>query len=68
MASFLELSCAVQKYAWGKYGSASEVARLKLKDPSFSLSEQEPYAEVNYYFYCFKLYFLLFTVMDGNSC
>ncbi|XP_019856437.1 PREDICTED: mannose-6-phosphate isomerase-like [Amphimedon queenslandica] len=46
MASFLELSCAVQKYAWGKYGSASEVAKLKLKDPSFSLSEQEPYAEL----------------------
>ncbi|XP_019856439.1 PREDICTED: ankyrin-1-like [Amphimedon queenslandica] len=43
----LELSCAVQKYAaCGKYGSASEVARLKLKDPSFFLSEQEPYAEL----------------------
>lgn len=42
----LELSCAVQNYAWGKYGSASEVAQLKSKDPSFLLNEQEPYAEV----------------------
>lgn len=42
----LELSCAVQNYAWGKHGSASEVAQLKSKDSSFLLNEQEPYAEV----------------------
>ena len=47
MAAFLKLSCAVQTYAWGKYGNNSEVAKLKSGDPSFVLNHDQPYAEVS---------------------
>ena len=43
----LQLSCAVQSYAWGKRGASSEVARLKASvDAGFAVREDEPYAEV----------------------
>lgn len=43
----IELECAVQKYAWGKRGESSAVARIKrASDASFALSELEPYAEI----------------------
>lgn len=45
---FLKLSCAVQTYSWGKSGQNSEVAKLKLGDPTFTLHEDVSYAEVNY--------------------
>ena len=45
---YLRLSCAVQKYAWGKLGMAGEVARLKVAgDPRFTLEEDQTYAEVS---------------------
>lgn len=47
MAAFLKLSCAVQTYAWGKYGNNSEVAKLMSSDPSFELNHDQPYAEVS---------------------
>ena len=43
---FLRLSCAVQTYSWGKIGQDSEVAKLKLGDPTFTLKDDVPYAEV----------------------
>ena len=43
----LELECAVQKYAWGKHGDSSAVARIKrASDPSFVVMDSEPYAEI----------------------
>ena len=45
---FLKLSCSVQKYAWGKLGSSSEVARLaSFENPEFLVDEKVPYAEVS---------------------
>lgn len=45
---FLKLSCSVQKYAWGKFGSSSEVAKLvSFDNPRFLVDEQVPYAEVS---------------------
>ena len=47
------LSCAVQKYAWGKVGLDSEVAKLVAgDDPQAVIERDQPYAEV---------WFLLFT-------
>ena len=43
----MELSCAVQNYAWGKPGSSSEVALLRSSaDPDFAVEEGRPYAEL----------------------
>ena len=64
----LELSCAVQNYAWGKHGSASEVAQLKSKDSSFLLNEQEPYAEVNTASIVYKYNCFCAVAVDGDSC
>lgn len=42
-----ELNCTVQKYAWGKLGENSAVARIKkASDLTFVVSESEPYAEI----------------------
>lgn len=45
---YLRLSCEVQKYAWGKVGLSSEVARLKKSSEGdeFVVDEEQPYAEV----------------------
>ena len=44
---FLNLSCSVQKYAWGKLGSSSEVARLaSFENSQFLVDEKVPYAEL----------------------
>lgn len=44
---FLKLCCTVQKYAWGKVGSSSEVAQLaSFKNPQFLVDENVPYAEL----------------------
>lgn len=41
------LECAAQKYAWGKLGSSSLVARLKeAQSPEFQIGEDTPYAEL----------------------
>ena len=41
------LACAVQRYAWGKLGRDSAVARVKeAGDASFVVSAAEPYAEI----------------------
>nr|CAG4650216.1 EOG090X07LH [Sida crystallina] len=42
----MELHCAVQKYAWGKLGCSSLVARLSQADPGAVVDEKEPYAEL----------------------
>ena len=43
----MELSCAVQNYAWGKPGKASEVALLQSSANSdFKIDESRPYAEL----------------------
>ena len=43
----MELTCAVQNYAWGKPGSASEVALLRSSaHPDFEIDEGRPYAEL----------------------
>ena len=43
----MELSCAVQNYAWGKPGSDSEVALLRSSANSdFKVDENKPYAEL----------------------
>lgn len=43
----MELSCAVQTYAWGKLGGDSEVARLAARACSdWRLEEAAPYAEL----------------------
>ena len=43
----MELRCAVQQYAWGKYGLNSEVAQLNGHgDPDFLVDETSPYAEL----------------------
>nr|CAG4641763.1 EOG090X07LH [Eurycercus lamellatus] len=43
----MELSCAVQKYAWGKLGKSSLVAQLSLANSNGApVGEQEPYAEL----------------------
>ena len=43
----MELSCAVQNYAWGKPGGSSEVALLRSSaDPDFAVEEGRPYAEL----------------------
>ena len=45
---FLKLTCSVQKYAWGKLGNSSEVAKLASSgNPHFSVDESIPYAEVS---------------------
>nr|XP_039248435.1 mannose-6-phosphate isomerase-like [Styela clava] len=45
--STFELRCEVQQYAWGKIGSASEVARLSSSaHADFAVAEDEPYAEL----------------------
>lgn len=41
----IEISCAVQMYAWGKIGKSSEVAQLQSNNPTFKLQEDQPYAE-----------------------
>lgn len=49
MSSFnlVKLQCGVQSYDWGKLGSSSAVARFaKAADPSFSIDESKPYAEL----------------------
>ena len=43
----MELSCAVQNYAWGKPGRSSEVALLRSSaDPDFAVEEGRPHAEL----------------------
>lgn len=43
----MELQCQIQKYDWGKRGSASKVATLvKSKDKYFEIEENSPYAEL----------------------
>ena len=43
----MEISCAVQNYAWGKPGKASEVALLQSSANSdFKIDESRPYAEL----------------------
>ncbi|PSN37566.1 Mannose-6-phosphate isomerase [Blattella germanica] len=43
----MELRCAVQQYAWGKYGQNSEVAALNSNgDPDFMIDDDMPYAEL----------------------
>ncbi len=48
---YLRLSCAVQRYAWGKVGLDSEVARLKVasEPDQFVVEENQTYAEVGCY-------------------
>lgn len=42
-----ELSCAVQQYAWGKFGADSEVARFKAsEDAGYSVRPDGTYAEL----------------------
>ncbi|XP_067670649.1 mannose-6-phosphate isomerase-like [Haliotis asinina] len=41
------LKCDVQKYAWGKVGAESEVAKLcQSVNPNFQIEENTPYAEL----------------------
>ena len=43
----MELRCAIQQYAWGKFGRHSEVALLNSSgDPDFMIDETMPYAEL----------------------
>ena len=43
----MELKCAVQRYAWGKVGSNSQVALLaKSSDKQFEIESSSPYAEL----------------------
>ena len=42
----MDLSCAVQKYAWGKLGSSSLVARLAHANAKATINEEDPYAEL----------------------
>ncbi|KAJ8866550.1 hypothetical protein PR048_032409 [Dryococelus australis] len=43
----MQLLCAVQKYSWGKLGSASLVAQLgQASNPQFEVCEESPYAEL----------------------
>ena len=42
----MELNCAVQKYAWGKIGMDSQVARLAKNKPEFEMDLDSPYAEL----------------------
>lgn len=43
----MELQCKVQNYEWGKLGVCSTVATfLKSADPSVSIDENQPYAEL----------------------
>lgn len=44
----LHLKCEVQRYAWGKVGLESEVARLKkaAEGDAFQLDKEQTYAEV----------------------
>lgn len=43
----MELECAVQKYAWGKFGSQSAVANLSAaSNESFLIDEESPFAEL----------------------
>lgn len=47
MSLKMELTCAVQNYAWGKSGNASEVALLQSSANSdFKIDESKPYAEL----------------------
>ena len=45
---YLRLSCEVQRYAWGKVGMESEVARLKKASEGdrFTVDQNQAYAEV----------------------
>lgn len=46
-ASVFELRCEVMKYAWGKLGVTSEVARLSnAANPDFIVADCDPYAEL----------------------
>ena len=49
MTSVLKLSPAVQKYAWGKIGMDSEVAKLFMNNSGQPVDEATPYAEVCVY-------------------
>lgn len=43
----MELTCAIQNYDWGKYGTNSIVATLiKTANPKFTINEEKPYAEL----------------------
>lgn len=42
----MDLRCAVQKYAWGKLGSSSLVARLAEANSKTTINEEDPYAEL----------------------
>ena len=46
MTSILRLSPAVQRYAWGKVGLDSEVAKLFKSNSDQPVDEATPYAEV----------------------
>jgi len=46
-AHIMELKCAMQQYAWGKYGRNSEVALLNSSgNPDFVIDDAMPYAEL----------------------
>jgi len=51
MTSVLRLNPAVQKYAWGKVGLESEVAKL-FASSGQPVDETAPYAEVCHLFVC----------------
>lgn len=43
----MELTCAIQNYDWGKYGTNSIVATLiKTANPKFVINEEKSYAEL----------------------
>ena len=43
----MELSCAVQQYAWGVMGEASSVAQMAQAGlPDFTVQQDKPYAEL----------------------
>lgn len=45
--SLIQLQCGAQTYDWGKLGQSSAVARFAAKsDPSLTVSEDTPYAEL----------------------
>ncbi|KAG5360439.1 Mannose-6-phosphate isomerase [Yarrowia sp. B02] len=45
--SLIQLQCGAQTYDWGKLGQSSAVARFAAKsDPSLTVSESTPYAEL----------------------
>lgn len=42
----MDLQCAVQKYAWGKLGNSSLVARLAEANSEAIINKEDPYAEL----------------------